>query len=244
MLNRQQLENWINATLRTITLGSLLGLSLSKSVLAGPSNIVPDNTLGAGKNSIVTPNYQNKPIEVITGGAQNGQNLFHSFREFNVSTGRGAYFYIVNPSTANVLVRVTGPNSSNINGTLGTFGNASPNLFLMNPNGIIFGHGATLDLGGAFIATTANAIGFGTNGNFSATQPQQPSALLTIQPSALFINKLNPIPTIFNNTLNTLPIFFGMFYHFQHGNFSFSNSSVLKIGCSADPERQGGKWTG
>jgi len=203
MLRRQQLENWINATVRTITLGSLLGLSLSKSVLAGPSNIVPDNTLGAGKNSIVTPNYQNKPIEVITGGAQNGQNLFHSFTEFNVSTGRGAYFYIVNPSTANVLVRVTGSNISNINGTLGTFGNASPNLFLMNPNGILFGHGATLDLGGAFIATTANAIGFGINGNFSATQPQQPSALLTIQPSALFINKLNPIPTIVNESTAT-----------------------------------------
>jgi len=204
MLRRQQLENWINATATaTIILGSLLGLSLSKSVLAGPSNIVPDNTLGAGKNSIVTPNYQNQPIEVITGGAQNGQNLFHSFTQFNVSTGRGAYFYIVNPSTANVLVRVTGANISNINGTLGTFGNASPNLFLMNPNGIIFGSGASLDLGGAFIATTANAIGFGTNGNFSATQPQQPSPLLTIQPSALFINKLNAAATIVNESAAT-----------------------------------------
>jgi len=185
----------------TIILGSLLGLSLSKSVLSEPSNIVPDNTLGA-QNSIVTPNYQNKPIEVITGGAQNGQNLFHSFREFNVSTGRGAYFYVLDAATRNVLVRITGSNISNINGTLGTFGQASPNLFLMNPNGILFGPNASLDLGGAFIATTANAIGLGNQGIFSATAPET-SNLLSIQPSALFINKLNPIPTIVNESTAT-----------------------------------------
>ena len=43
-----------------------------------------------------------------------------------------------------------------------TGGNA--NLFLMNPAGIVFGKGASLDINGAFTATTAKAIDFG-NGN-------------------------------------------------------------------------------
>ncbi|RUT02893.1 hypothetical protein DSM106972_058130 [Dulcicalothrix desertica PCC 7102] len=74
----------------------------------------------------------------IEGGAQSGNNLFHSFSEFNINTGRGVYF--TNPTdVTNIFTRVTGANLSNINGILGVEGNA--NLFLMNPNGIIFGYG-------------------------------------------------------------------------------------------------------
>jgi filamentous hemagglutinin family protein len=98
------------------------------------SNIVPDDSLGA-ESSVVTPNFDDLPVEVIDGGAQRGANLFHSFREFNIDEGRGAYFR--NPTgIENILSRVTGGNRSDILGTLGVLGNA--NLFLINPNGIIF----------------------------------------------------------------------------------------------------------
>jgi large exoprotein involved in heme utilization and adhesion len=77
-------------------LASLLGC-LSVSLLtsktqAQQSNIVPDNTLGAESSQVIS-NFQGLPIEVITGGATRGINLFQSFQEFNISEGRGAYFF-------------------------------------------------------------------------------------------------------------------------------------------------------
>jgi filamentous hemagglutinin family protein len=123
--------------------------------------------------------------DTIAGGVQAGSNLFHSFREFNVDAGRSVYF--ADPGVNHILTRITGSNRSNINGLLGVAGNA--NLFLLNPNGIIFGADASLDVRGSFVATTANAIQFGTLGNFNATEPNDP-ALLTIAPSALLFNQI------------------------------------------------------
>ena len=153
------------------------------------SNIVPDNTLGK-EASVVNPAPDNVLTELISGGAQRGQNLFHSFQEFNVGEGKGAYFVSPNADIANILSRVTGSNPSKIMGTLGTMGAAQPNLFLINPNGIIFGENASLDVGSSFVATTADRIQFGDRGFFSASEPDVPP-LLTVQPSAFFFNQMN-----------------------------------------------------
>ena len=154
------------------------------------SKIVPDNTLGA-ESSIVTPNAQGLPTEEITGGAIRGANNFHSFQEFNISAGRSAYFKSPNPRIQNILARVTGNNLSEIFGTLGTIGDAT-NLFLINPNGIIFGPNAVLNVTGSFVGTTAHAVQFGNRGNFSADAPVAPGPILTINPSALLFNQISP----------------------------------------------------
>ena len=133
------------------------------------AQIAPDNTLGA-ESSVVTPNIDIKglPSDRIDGGAIRGSGLFHSFQEFNVQNGRGAYFN--NPiGIENIFSRVTGGNASNISGTLGVLGNA--NLFLLNPNGIIFGPNARLDMGGSFFGSTANSLNFEDGKQFSATNP-------------------------------------------------------------------------
>ncbi|MEH1902763.1 MAG: filamentous hemagglutinin N-terminal domain-containing protein, partial [Nostoc sp.] len=150
-----------------------------------PANaqIIPDNTLGTEKSTITPQNLH----ELIGGGAIRGENLFHSFQEFNVNQGQQVYF--TNPAGINnIFTRVTGNHISKIFGTLGIDGTA--NLFLINPNGIIFGKNARLDIAGSFVASTANAIRLGENGLFSATEPQN-SNLLTIQPTALFSNALH-----------------------------------------------------
>jgi large exoprotein involved in heme utilization and adhesion len=62
-------------------------------------------------------------------------------------------------------------------------------LFLINPNGIIFGPNASLDIGGSFVGTTANSIQFGEQGFFSASAPDVPP-LLTVNPSALLFTQI------------------------------------------------------
>ncbi|NEO29487.1 MAG: S-layer family protein [Symploca sp. SIO3C6] len=154
------------------------------SVLA---QITPDGSLGA-ETSVVTPMAPN--IDNITGGAVRGSNLFHSFEQFNIGEGQEASF--ISPTgIENVLTRVTGGTLSEILGTLGVSGlSPNANLFLINPNGIIFGPDASLNVNGSFVATTANAIGFGEQGVFSASVPNAPSPLLTVNPSAFLFNQI------------------------------------------------------
>jgi filamentous hemagglutinin family protein len=63
------------------------------------------------------------------------------------------------PNIQNILGRVVGGEASVINGILTVTGGANPNLYLMNPAGIIFGSGASLSVPGSFTATTAKLPG-------------------------------------------------------------------------------------
>ena len=112
--------------------------------------------------------------------------------------GRGAYF--ANPTgIENILTRVTGSNASNILGRLGVLGGA--NLFLLNPNGIVFGPNASLDIQGSFVATTADRIKLGDSDYFSAVE-QQRSSLLSVSPGALFFSQVANQPTAIINQGN------------------------------------------
>ena len=162
------------------------------------AQIPPDGTLG-NNSSKITPNVNIKglPADRIDGGATRGANLFHSFQEFNVGKSQRVYF--ANPTgIKNILTRVTGSNVSNILGTLGVDGGA--NLFFLNPNGILFGDNARLDVAGSFVASTANSFVFGNGLEFSVTNPQNPSPLLTVNPSALLFNQITAAP-IQNNSV-------------------------------------------
>ncbi len=154
---------------------SCFGNLLSSSTVI--AQVIPDNSLGA-ENSIVTPNVTVKDAlaDLIEGGAIRENTLFHSFTKFNVTDGGRVYF--ANPDgVTNILTRVTGNNVSEIFGTLGVEGAA--NLFLLNPNGIVFGENASLDVNGSFFATTAESFVFGEGLEFNATKPET-APLLTI----------------------------------------------------------------
>jgi filamentous hemagglutinin family protein len=151
-----------------------------------PTNRTPvaDNTIGTQ----VSGNGNNFNI---TGGVTKGQTLFHSFTDFSVPTNGSANF--LNPvGNRDIITRVTGNLFSDINGTVNTNG---ANFFLINPNGIVFGTNAKLNVGKAFVGSTANsidlvdgsgrAITFGTNANGDAP-------LLSVAPNVLFdVSRLN-----------------------------------------------------
>lgn len=152
-------------------------LGLTTSVM---SQIVPDN-MGV-ESSVVTPNvpHQGNLIERIDGGATRGSSLLHSFGKFSIGNGQKVYF--ANPAAIeNILGRVTGNQVSEIFGTLGVLGDA--NLYLINPNGIIFGENAQLDVAGSFFASTNDSLFFENGYQFSSNNTDAPPLLtLNIRP--------------------------------------------------------------
>jgi filamentous hemagglutinin family protein len=142
--------------------------SVANRAIAQMTNIVPDKTL-SDKNS--TFDGRN-----IAGGVTQGKNLFHSFEIFNIGDKQRVDF--LNLSGAkNIITRVTGRESSKIDGTLSVQGGA--NLFFLNPNGISFGSNARLDMTGTFVGSTATGLKFDDNNVYGTNQPQVPLLTMT-----------------------------------------------------------------
>ncbi|MDJ0742496.1 MAG: filamentous hemagglutinin N-terminal domain-containing protein [Xenococcaceae cyanobacterium MO_167.B27] len=147
---------------------SLNLISLLFSGAAKGQQISPDGTLPTNVDLLGN-------VFEITGGATEGSNLFHSFGEFSVPNGFEAFFNN-GLSIENIISRVTGGSISSIDGLIRA--NGSANLILINPAGISFGSGASLDIGGAFLGSSANSIRFEDGTVFSANPNQTP--LLTV----------------------------------------------------------------
>lgn len=158
------------------------GLGITKIAIALYTNsasaqMMSDKTLPNNTNVQLNGDTFN-----VTEGTQAGSNLFHSFQQFSVPTGTTAYFNN-GLGVQNIFTRVTGESISKIDGLIRTNGTA--NLFLMNPKGIVFSQNARLDIGGSFLASTANSINFADGNNFSATNPLSTDVLTISLPIGL-----------------------------------------------------------
>ncbi|MGL4879758.1 MAG: filamentous hemagglutinin N-terminal domain-containing protein, partial [Waterburya sp.] len=154
MPDKQQLV-WIGGR---ICLSILMFLTIPTAFVK--AQITPDESLSTNVEQQVENELK------INGGEREKNNLFHSFEEFSVPEGIEAVFENA-LDIENIFTRITGDSASNINGIIRTQGGA--NFFLINPNGIVFGENAQLDVGGSFIATTADSVQFEDGTEFAAS---------------------------------------------------------------------------
>ncbi|MBW4615718.1 MAG: filamentous hemagglutinin N-terminal domain-containing protein [Desmonostoc vinosum HA7617-LM4] len=142
-------------------LGIVIILTVAFSVNSAIAQVSQDETLPTNSKVLTQGN-----ITTIEDGTQSGGNLFHSFQEFSILEGRTVEFKNAE-NIQNIISRVTGNSISQIDGVLKAHGTA--NLFLINPNGIIFGSKASLNIGGSFLASTASSLNFADGSKFSST---------------------------------------------------------------------------
>lgn len=84
---------------------------------------------------------------------QSSQNLALDWRSFDIGAGKTVRFY--QPSTSSIaLNRVLGPDPSGIFGTL----SANGQVFLTNPNGILFGPTAQVNVGGLIASSNTLSL--------------------------------------------------------------------------------------
>jgi len=105
---------------------------------------------------------------------QTSQNAVLSFQSFNIQSGETTNFHQPN-ANAVAINRILDGQASQILGSL----NANGHVYLINPNGVLFGSGATVNVHSLTAATSVDAgelIAFA--GGFDASATSAPSALV------------------------------------------------------------------
>ena len=176
---------------RTGLLASLSAAALMSALatpaLAGPAavatRIVADTAPGRSLRTTVS---QAGALYTIDGGTAVGPNLFHSFSAFSLGTGDTAAWVWTGGDPASitrVINRVTGGGSSFISGTIDSTGLPNADFYFINPAGIVFGQGASVNVRGATYFSTASELRFADGAKFSAATPSG-STLSMASPSA------------------------------------------------------------
>ncbi len=130
----------------------LLAMALGGSVQAMPSG----GTIRSGNGSIVE---QGQTMTV----QQNSNRMAIDWTQFNIAKNE-TIRYAQSDKNAVALNRVTGGQQSLIEGNL----NANGHVFLVNPNGVVFGKNASVDVGG-LVASTAR-LADDTMNHFGSSQ--------------------------------------------------------------------------
>ncbi|MCB2060738.1 MAG: filamentous hemagglutinin N-terminal domain-containing protein [Novosphingobium sp.] len=154
-----------------------LFLLLSRSALwvAAPVSaqtvIAPDQGNGFDTGSVVSVAGTET---TITGGTLSGGNLFHSFAQFQLAAGDIAQWVRGAPDAAsivNVVNRVTGGDPSQIDGTLRVADMPGAAFWFLNPAGVMFGEGASIDVAGAAYFSTGQELRLADGLSFSTVTP-------------------------------------------------------------------------
>jgi len=156
--------------MKTKLLLLILSFSLAKAL------VVTDGTVG----SVVTLDGADVTITQDL-GKTSGNNLFHSFKTFDIDTGNKVTF-TGSDTLENVISRVTGGEISTLDGTLKS-NIGSANFYFFNPAGILLGPNASIDVPASLHISTADHLTLDNGDIFSATNPNE-STLGIAKPEA------------------------------------------------------------
>jgi filamentous hemagglutinin family protein len=209
----------------------MIGLTgLANNALA-VGGIIRDGTLPGLPPQTFKPIPKTNEISIHqSDGVTKGPNLFHSFKQFNIARGQTVTFYENKPNSLdNVIARVTGNSRSDINGRLAVTPDGKANFYLINPNGIIFGPGSSVDIKGSIHVSTADYIKFKDGNTFSATQPAG-NTLSSATPSAFgFLGTSTQNNGLLKIDSSTIAINEGNLFDGVAGRIVITNSNSKKI---------------
>ncbi|MBF0158560.1 MAG: filamentous hemagglutinin N-terminal domain-containing protein [Magnetococcales bacterium] len=176
---------------------SALLVSLASPVLSQAAGVVKfDGSLGGSTTAGDAVKTGSTFAIPQSQGVTQGRNLFHSFRQFDLTQGETAAFSGSNVN--NVISRVTGGAPSSIDGTIRSdIPNA--NFWFINPKGMLFGPNASLDIGGSLHVSSADSIRLGDQGRFYANS-DQPSTLVSVDPTAFGFLSQKPAAVTFQGS--------------------------------------------
>ncbi len=146
-----------------------LAMTAQGQVLTNTTITLDGSTGVNGTVNDVVPNQ----IDILdTWGVRRGTNVFHSFSNFDVAAGDTANFTVTGFDPTNrIFARIVSPGGASlIEGTvMASNPNATPgtlDLYLINPDGIMFSSGAVVNVSGSFLAATATSLTFDGGGFF------------------------------------------------------------------------------
>ena len=157
------------ATVCSIALATLLTTILPSQLTA--QTILADTAPGFDTGTTLT---SVGATTIISDGEKEGGNLFHSFAEFDISTGDIAGYVRSSAdagSILNIVNRVRSGTASDIDGTMTVTDMPNADFFLANPNGLNFSATSIVNLPNSGIFTTAHEIRFGSGPTFSTITP-------------------------------------------------------------------------
>ncbi|GAB4535656.1 MAG: hypothetical protein Tsb0014_22830 [Pleurocapsa sp.] len=185
---------------------TLTAPNTTEEITPPPPEDLPIVPAEDGTNSTVTAQNDGVTFD-IEGGltSSDNSNLFHSFSRFDLPESNQTANFIPNNPVTNILARVSSGDASDIKGKIQVTSSSNPNLFLMNPAGVIFGSTATLNVPGDLTVTTGNGLRVGDDwfsaaGNFTPVNGNPDAIAFTMDNPSTIINGGNLINN--NGALN------------------------------------------
>ncbi|MHB2021474.1 MAG: two-partner secretion domain-containing protein, partial [Candidatus Xenobia bacterium] len=149
-------DGFYDRLIRSLVAGSA-ALMLAGQPMAGLAAPV-GGTVTAGSATI----QQNGATTTVT---QFGNQAIINWQSFSIGSGETVQFLQPN-ALATALNRVTGVDPSVILGSLVSNGR----IFLVNPNGVLFGKGSTVDVGGLAVSTLSLSDSDFLSGTYNFSQ--------------------------------------------------------------------------
>jgi filamentous hemagglutinin family protein len=166
--------------MRGYTIAAVVALTLPAS-----AQVTNDGSLGSNGPGLVgnVPNAGGGLDYRLTeaDGERRGGNLFHSLGRMDLGS-QDAAVYQGDAGIDNLITRITG-GSSSIDGEIRSE-IAGANLFLINPDGIVFGENARLNVTGDTVISTAHEVQLGESGRFDTRAAG--GDILTVDPPSAF----------------------------------------------------------